>query len=153
MSERDNNTVPPDEMLVAYIDGELNTADRDAVEAMLCRDQRTKERLDLLGLGDPPLREAFQPLLEAAPTARLAAMLAAIQPSQARPERHPQLSRRGFLGLLDLFGLARLCGGFSHRAVLSKKGSRRSSIKTAKAGSCGATSCSPSSPAVQTPNV
>lgn len=97
MSERDNNTVPPDEMLVAYIDGELNTADRDAVEAMLCRDQRTRERLDLLALGDPPFREALQPLLEAAPTARLEAMLAAIQPSQARPERHPQLSRRGFL--------------------------------------------------------
>jgi anti-sigma factor RsiW len=97
MSERDSNTVPPDEMLVAYIDGELNTADRDAVEAMLCRDKRTKERLDLLGLGDPPFHEAFQSMLEAAPTARLEAMLEAIQPLQARPERHPQLRRRGFL--------------------------------------------------------
>src|SRR5262249_27533820 len=41
-----------------------------------------------------------------------------------------------FLCPLDLFWLARLCGGFSHRAALSKMGSRRSAIKTAKAGSC-----------------
>jgi anti-sigma factor RsiW len=96
MSERDNNTVPSDEMLVAYIDGELDDVERDAVEAMIRTHKRTAERFDLLGLGDPPFREAFEPLLAAAPVARLEAKLSAIS-SPERKAGRPAIGRRGFL--------------------------------------------------------
>lgn len=66
-----------DEMLVAYLDGELTPSDRSAVEGALEEDAQMSERLNLLRDGERPWESAFEKLLEQAPTAKLEAGLAA----------------------------------------------------------------------------
>lgn len=65
-----------DEKLVAYIDGELDAAERDAVSEALAQDGEARERLETLENGGRPFAEAFDTLLPAAPDDKLQAMFA-----------------------------------------------------------------------------
>ncbi|MGO4437727.1 anti-sigma factor family protein [Rhizobium sp. RAF56] len=94
MSERENDKPLNDEMLVAYIDGELSDTERAEVEAVINGDRRAAARLDHLARSRLPFREAFEPLLSAAPTEKLDRMLSSIPPASA-PKA--VFGRRGFL--------------------------------------------------------
>jgi anti-sigma factor RsiW len=94
----DKNQIPSDEELTAYIDGELSDTEVSRIEALLGSNERAAARLQFLSLSGLPFQQAFEPLLAAAPKARLDAMVdvvpADLKPAPARS------SRRGFLGAL-----------------------------------------------------
>jgi len=96
MSERKDGKPFSDEMLVAYMDGELSDAERDAVEALIGSDSEAAVRFEHLSRSALPFREAFAPLLAAAPAARLDAMLAAV-PAVSAPKAAAGIGRRGLL--------------------------------------------------------
>lgn len=64
-------TVNTDELLVAYLDNELSTVERQALEERLSHDDHLAERLALLERSSLPFKSAFAPLLEAAPVSHL----------------------------------------------------------------------------------
>lgn len=97
MSEHEKNGRPSDEMLVAFIDGELSVSESAGVEQWIARDATTAERFDLLARSNLPYAEAFAPLLDAAPQ-HLDGMLAALPSPKAAPTRLSGMGRRGFLG-------------------------------------------------------
>ncbi len=66
------------EKLVAYIDGELDAREREAVAAALAGDAGARARLERLKSGGRPFADAFEPLLAAAPDERLQAMFAGL---------------------------------------------------------------------------
>ena len=84
-------TSDDDGKLSAYLDGELEEAERMAVEARLKGDPSLRARLDALRAGADRTRVAFAALLETAPLAdmrtRLDAALAASPPRVAPPAR------------------------------------------------------------------
>ena len=98
---------PTDEELVAYLDGELAQEARAALARTIASRHDVQQRLLELSGGARPFREAFAPLLDAAPRERLDAMLARLAipqpvPSEALPSpsapsladsRRPGLSR------------------------------------------------------------
>jgi anti-sigma factor RsiW len=89
--------IPSDEELTAFIDGELVGEDAARIEAMVEADEKVAERLDYLARASLPFKEAFAPLLDAAPQAKLQSMLSAIP--AAKPVRPLAfVTRRGFLG-------------------------------------------------------
>jgi anti-sigma factor RsiW len=73
--ERDDIPIN-DEMLTAYLDGELDGGDRAAVEARLAADDGLRARLETLRTGRPPA-EPFDLILDMAPIDRLEKMLEA----------------------------------------------------------------------------
>lgn len=77
MTSEVKDTGITDEMLVAYLDGELTPDDLTLVERALEEDVQISQRLDLLRDGERPWENAFEKLLEQAPTAKLEAGLAA----------------------------------------------------------------------------
>jgi len=87
--------MPLDEMLTAFIDGELDGEDAARIEALIDSDPSVAARFDHLSRADLPYAESFETLLAAAPVDRLESMLAAIPP-QARQPRSI-MGRRGFL--------------------------------------------------------
>jgi anti-sigma factor RsiW len=91
-------TIPSDEVLTAFIDGELPAEEAARIKALIGSDERIAERLEFLSRSSLPFEEAFAPLLSAAPKERLEAMLAAI-PAQ-RPAAATSISRRGLFGAL-----------------------------------------------------
>lgn len=97
MSEHERNSRPSDEMLVAFIDGELTPAEKADVEEWIARDTVTAERFDLLTQSDLPYALAFASLLRIAPQ-NLDAMLAELPSPKATSSRWSGMSRRGFLG-------------------------------------------------------
>jgi anti-sigma factor RsiW len=78
-------SAPGDEVLTAYLDGELPAEERRALEAQLAADASLKGRLDALAKGSRPFKEAFAPLLEAAPRERLEAMIRRTTPRPQMP--------------------------------------------------------------------
>jgi anti-sigma factor RsiW len=98
MSTQDKDQTPSDEMLTAFIDGEIDAEEAAKIEAQIDGDPSVAIRFDRLSRADLPYGAAFEPLLEEAPIDRLAAMLAAI-PSTETQSRHVfGMGRRGFLG-------------------------------------------------------
>ncbi|TBB52601.1 anti-sigma factor [Rhizobium ruizarguesonis] len=96
------HTIPSDEDLTAFIDGELTAEEAVRIQTMVEKDTSTAERLEFLARASLPFKQAFAPLLSEAPREKLETMLAAIpaQPS-ARPASTPAFaSRRRFLGAL-----------------------------------------------------
>jgi len=87
---------PSDEMLVAFIDGELDAEQSAKIETLIDVDKDVAERFEFLSRSDLPYGDAFAPLLAAAPDAKLATMLAAI-PSGQKREPFFGMNRRGFL--------------------------------------------------------
>ncbi len=76
MSDAHSNDRLTDEELVAYLDGELTPDARRRIAQRIAADHDLQRRLILLSGGNRPFRDAFEPLLEQAPQARLEAMLA-----------------------------------------------------------------------------
>lgn len=97
MNPRTDREMLSDEMLVAFLDGELDASDRDRIEAAIRSDDAVAERLNLLSRSNLPFRAAFEPLLAAAPADRLNAMLAEIPSAASLERRQGGFSRRGFL--------------------------------------------------------
>jgi anti-sigma factor RsiW len=64
---------PSDEILVAYLDGELDPSVRLEVEACIDSDAQTRERVSALALGTQLLRSAFDPILHETVPERLIA--------------------------------------------------------------------------------
>ncbi|WP_028750485.1 anti-sigma factor family protein [Rhizobium leucaenae] len=92
--------MPSDELLTAFIDGELDAAESDRIEKLIASDAQVAERFDFLSRSDLPFREAFEPVLTAAPSAKLTAMLAAIPSTNAQKKAASGVSRRGFLSAI-----------------------------------------------------
>ncbi|MBW6421701.1 zf-HC2 domain-containing protein [Rhizobium sp. XQZ8] len=88
---------PMDELLVAYLDGELDAARRAEVEAAVSADAGTAARLATLRQSDLPFSESFEPLLGQAPQQKLEAMLAAIPSPQTTVRPARSISRRGLI--------------------------------------------------------
>ncbi|MGO8243805.1 anti-sigma factor family protein [Rhizobium johnstonii] len=95
-------TIPSDEDLTAFIDGELTAEEAARIEAIVNEDESTAERLEFLARASLPFKQAFAPLLAEAPREKLEAMLAAIPAQQsAKSGLTPAFaSRRRFLGAL-----------------------------------------------------
>ncbi len=84
MTDDTRENQPTDAELVAWLDGELPTAERGALEARLQTDVALKARLDHLAAGGRPFAEAFDTLLAAAPAGRLEDILAQARIRAAR---------------------------------------------------------------------
>lgn len=95
------NTPPSDELLVAYLDGELDPEQRQLIDNLLGIDAAVTARVEQLKRGHLPFKAAFDSVLDQAPTARLQAMLDALSPAPA-----PALSRRRFLAVAASFAVA-----------------------------------------------
>ncbi|MBN9008815.1 MAG: zf-HC2 domain-containing protein [Rhizobiales bacterium] len=80
-----------DELLTAYVDGELPAEERSRVNQALATDPAVKSRFDKLA-GTPSLKEPFATLLDAAPGDRLAAILKEAEAKVAPPARAGILS-------------------------------------------------------------
>jgi len=77
-----------DDVLTAYLDGELDGTARAALEVRMLAEPGLKVRLDQLARGGRPFGAAYAALLAAAPEARLQAKLAAaVAARRARSER------------------------------------------------------------------
>ncbi|MBW9116068.1 anti-sigma factor [Rhizobium cauense] len=91
----DRNQLPSDEELTAYIDGELPDADISRIDVLLGSNERVAERLEFLSRSSLSFKQAFEPLLAAAPKAKLDAMLGVVpaeaKPAPARPDRRALL--------------------------------------------------------------
>jgi anti-sigma factor RsiW len=81
-----------DELLTAYLDGELDADGRRALEARLAAEPPLKSRLDALAVSNRPFKDAFGPLLAAAPLTRLQQMI----PPAAAPVAYGA-PRRGWI--------------------------------------------------------
>lgn len=92
---------PSDELLVAYLDGELAPEQARFIDDLLRTDCTVAARLEHLTCGDLPIKAAFDSLLDQAPTHRLQTMLDAVPSTQA-----PTLSRRRFLAVAASFAVA-----------------------------------------------
>ncbi|MBB4218300.1 anti-sigma factor RsiW [Rhizobium sp. BK212] len=96
------HTIPSDEDLTAFIDGELTAEEATRIEALVSEDEHVAERLEFLARASLPFEQVFAPLLAEAPRQKLETMLAAI-PAQQRAKSASALtfaSRRRFLGAL-----------------------------------------------------
>jgi anti-sigma factor RsiW len=78
-----------DELLVAYVDGELPSEERSRVNHALATDPAVKTRFDRLA-GTPSLKEPFGFLLAAAPEDRLTAILRDAEAKVAPPAAPPR---------------------------------------------------------------
>ena len=95
MTQNNAPSAPSDELLVAYLDGELDREQRRWVDQLLRTEVAVAARLNQLKGEDLPFRKAFDSVLDDAPTERLQAMLDALPPA-VLPHR-PTLSRRRLL--------------------------------------------------------
>jgi len=93
-----------DELLVAYLDDELDPEHRRYIDYLLPTESPLAARLDRLKRGELPFREAFDSMLDEAPAERLQAMLDSLPPAVTHPKA--TLSRRGFLAAAASFMLA-----------------------------------------------
>jgi anti-sigma factor RsiW len=100
-----------DAELVAYIDGELEMSARGALEARLLGDARLRERLARLREGGRPFAAAFEPLLDAAPLARLEASLATLDGAGSGRAAGPRPRRIGWSRLAAAAAIVLFCLG------------------------------------------
>lgn len=95
MNDQQWQSPPSDELLVAYLDGELNAEERIRVETAISSDEVIAQRFELLCRSDLPFQLAFDSVLDEAPVDQLQAMLATLPvPASAAPRT---LSRRSFI--------------------------------------------------------
>ncbi len=74
----DRSSLPSDEDLTAFLDGELPAEDMTRIADLAEKSQDVADRIAFLSRADLPFADAFAPLLEAAPIDRLEAMLDAV---------------------------------------------------------------------------
>ncbi|QND54217.1 anti-sigma factor [Phyllobacterium sp. 628] len=89
--------MPSDEILVAFLDGELDPDKRSQLEHLVETDEAVAERMSFLASSNLPFRDAFEPLLHKAPKAELETMLADVLPPLPVKEQARGWSRRSFL--------------------------------------------------------
>lgn len=94
------HTIPSDEELTAFIDGELTAEEAARIQTMVNEDESTAERLEFLARASLPFEQAFAPLLSQAPREELEAMLAAISARESPGSAPAFATRRRFLGAL-----------------------------------------------------
>ncbi|WP_395608660.1 anti-sigma factor family protein [Pseudomonas sp. B22129] len=102
---------PPDELLVAYLDGELDADQQRLIARQIQADPDLAARLEALQCIGLPFKTAFDSMLDQAPAGRLQAMLNALPPTQTAT-----LSRRSFLAVAASFAVA---GVIADRLFLS----------------------------------
>ncbi|TKY83883.1 hypothetical protein R0L47_07695 [Pectobacterium polonicum] len=93
---------PPysDEAIVAWLDGEMNEADAQRFKALLKGDEELAERTAELMKSQLAFEEAFAPLLDKAPKARMLARLEALAtpvPTPGKFSFHAGVSRRSLI--------------------------------------------------------
>lgn len=93
--------VPSDELLVAYLDGELDAEQHQLIANGLNADPALAARLEALQCADLPFKVAYDSMLDQAPTEHLQAMLKSLPSTQT-----PALSRRRFLAMAAGFAVA-----------------------------------------------
>lgn len=95
------HTIPSDEDLTAFIDGELTAEDAARIEAIVKKDEHVAERLEFLARASLPFEQAFAPLLQEAPREKLERMLEATPAREdAKAVSAPAASRRRFFAAL-----------------------------------------------------
>jgi hypothetical protein len=94
MTDARNTEHPHDAALIAYLDGELNPAERASISQRLSTDPDLRNRLILLSGGNRPFRDAFDALLAQAPRERLESGLAGLSAVQIQPARHVRAAPR-----------------------------------------------------------
>ncbi|MBK5436018.1 transcriptional regulator [Pseudomonas sp. TH32] len=94
-------TLPSDELLVAYLDGELDPERCQLIDNLLGIDPAVTARVEQLKRGQLSFKSAFDSVLDQAPAERLQAMLDALPPAHT-----PALSRRRFLAVAASFAVA-----------------------------------------------
>lgn len=104
MNDQHGLTPPSDELLVAYLDGELSAEERTRVETAINTNEVIAQRFELLCRSDLPFQLAFDSVLDEAPADQLHAMLAALPAPVAAAPR--ALSRRGFIAAAAGFVVA-----------------------------------------------
>jgi anti-sigma factor RsiW len=97
MTDPNQNTMKNDEMLVAYLDGELDPDTRRQVEGLIESDGAVADRLHFLASSNLPFKNAFDPLLDKAPAEKLQSMLAGISPPEPVRPQVNGWNRRSFL--------------------------------------------------------
>jgi anti-sigma factor RsiW len=96
------HTQPPsDELLVAYLDGELDAEQHQLITDQVRTDPALALRLEAMQGVGLPFKAAFDSVLHQAPTQRLQAMLKALPATQPAT-----LSRRRFLAIAATFAVA-----------------------------------------------
>lgn len=96
-----HTTPVSDELLVAYLDGELEARQHRLIADQVSTNPALAARVEALQCADLPFKAAFEAMLDQAPSERLQAMLKALPPVQA-----PALSRRRFLAVAAGFAVA-----------------------------------------------
>ncbi|TFZ49084.1 anti-sigma factor [Serratia proteamaculans] len=96
-----SSTYAADELLVAYLDNQLDPRQRQLLEQRLIEEPALAERLSLLARSSLPFKQAFAPLLDEAPVQRLraAAPLTAPVPQRGVSRRSLIAAAVGFLAL------------------------------------------------------
>ena len=96
-----SSTYAADELLVAYLDNQLEPRQRQLLEQRLIDEPALAERLSLLARSSLPFKQAFAPLLDEAPVQRLraAAPLTAPVPQRGVSRRSLIAAAVGFLAL------------------------------------------------------
>lgn len=97
MSQNSRFEVPSDSTLVAFLDGELSSADAARIEALREREPALAQRLAFLEQGCQALPDSFAPLLDAAPMPRLQAMLDGLSTANTPAPTAHAWSRRSVL--------------------------------------------------------
>lgn len=93
-----NSAYATDELLVAYLDNQLDPQQRHRLEQRLAGEPALAERLSLLERSSLPFKQAFAPLLDEAPVQRLQSKLPLIVPSPPHA-----ISRRGLIAAAVAF--------------------------------------------------
>lgn len=96
MSDQKQHAMPSDELLVAFLDGELEGNERARIDALIKADEAVAARYEFLSHSEMPFYNAFEPLLENAPTADLEAILDRLPAPIAAEPAGKGWSRRGF---------------------------------------------------------
>lgn len=95
-----HTNAPSDELLVAYLDDELDAQQRQLLADQIHNDPVIAARLEVLQRADLPFKAAFDSMLDQAPTDRLQAMLKTL-PATATAA----MSRRRFLAVAASFAV------------------------------------------------
>ncbi|TDQ34409.1 anti-sigma factor family protein [Phyllobacterium brassicacearum] len=97
MVDLNKNEMPSDELLVAFLDGELEAGERERIDSLIRTDEAVAERFDFLSRSELPFYDAFETLLENAPAAHLESILNNLPaPGTAEPVASGW-KRRGFI--------------------------------------------------------
>ncbi|SDT15507.1 Transmembrane transcriptional regulator (anti-sigma factor RsiW) [Pseudomonas asplenii] len=102
MTDQFSHHMPSDELLVAFIDDQLDAEERARVAVAIAENPAVAARIDWLGRSSMPFQQAYDELLEQAPHSRLADMLETLGAQPARPS----MSRRRFLAVAAGFMVA-----------------------------------------------